>query len=106
LEAATPTELWVDDRLTGRVADRTPAGTVLDIDGFGLAGPRVHLSTVGDHNASNALLAFAAAWAQVGRDASIDRLLLALASFPGIGRRLEHKGEARGGVGCEEYRNT
>ena len=102
-EAPTSSELWVDDRLTGRVVERTPSGTVLDIDGFGLASQRVHLSTVGDHNASNALLAFAAAWDQVGRDASIDRLLLALASFPGIGRRLEHKGQARGVVVYDDY---
>ena len=34
---------------------------------------------------------------------SIDRLLLALSTFPGIGRRLERKGEARGVVVYDDY---
>ena len=96
-------ELWIDDRLTGSVIDRTPSGTVIEVDGFRESGQRVRLPTVGDHNASNALLALAAARDQAGRNQSIDRLLLALASFPGIGRRLERKGEARGVVVYDDY---
>jgi UDP-N-acetylmuramate--alanine ligase len=96
-------ELWIDDRLTGQVVERTPSGTFIEIAGFGASGHRVRLPTVGDHNAANALLALAAAWDQAGRNESIDRLLLALASFPGIGRRLERKGEARGVVVYDDY---
>ncbi|HET9852121.1 MAG TPA: cyanophycin synthetase [Candidatus Limnocylindrales bacterium] len=100
---AGASDLWIDDRLSGRVVDRTPGGTVVELDGFGATGQVVRLPTVGDHNASNALLALAAAWDQAGRGGSVDRLLLALSSFPGIGRRLERKGEARGVVVYDDY---
>jgi UDP-N-acetylmuramate--alanine ligase len=93
----------MDDRLSGRIVDRTPGGTVVEVDGFGATGQVVRLPTVGDHNASNALLALAAAWDQVGPEESVDRLLVALSSFPGIGRRLERKGEARGVVVYDDY---
>lgn len=96
-------ELWLDDRLTGRIVDRTAGGTVLELAGFRAAGHRLHLSTVGDHNASNGLLALAAVWQHAGAEESVDRLLLATASFPGIGRRLERKGEARGVVVYDDY---
>ena len=65
---------------------------------------RVHLPAVGDHNAVERLLALAAAAgaapdaAPSGRSAPV-----ALASFPGIGRRLERKGEARGVVVYDDY---
>ena len=95
--------LWMDDRIAGHIVDRTPDGTVLHVTAFGTAGELVRLPSVGDHNASNALLALAAAWDQAGRQASVDRLLLALSSFPGIGRRLERKGEARGVVVYDDY---
>ena len=108
-EAATragqePAELWIDSRLTGVVVDRTPTGTVLDVDGLAEGPRRVHLSTSGDHNASNALLAVAAAAAaEPGARQEADRLLWALANFPGIGRRLERKGEAHGVVVYDDY---
>jgi len=102
--AGGPAELWVDRRLTGHIVDRTPSGVVLDVEGLGGSTRRVHLSTAGDHNASNAMLALAAA---AGEDpepgGEIDRLVWALASFPGIGRRLERKGEARGVVVYDDY---
>ena len=96
-------QLWLDDRLTGRIVDRTASGTVLDLDGVRAGGHRLQLRTVGDHNATNALLALAAAWDQAGPGASVDRLLLATASFPGIGRRLERKGGAKGVVVYDDY---
>jgi UDP-N-acetylmuramate--alanine ligase len=97
-------DLLIDDRVVGEIVERAPAGTMIEIvDGLGSAGARVRLPTVGDHNASNALLALAAAWGQAGLDASADRLLTALASFPGIGRRLERKGEVRGVVVYDDY---
>ena len=99
-----PAELWIDRRVTGHVVERSPDGTVLDIDGLGGSTQRVRLSAAGDHNASNALLALAGAATQDpgGRD-GVDRLLLGLASFPGIGRRLERKGEAGGVVVYDDY---
>ena len=102
--APEPAELWLDGQVTGRIVERGAAGTVLDIDGLGQATHRVHLSAAGDHNASNALLALAAAASADprGRDA-VDRLLVGLASFPGIGRRLERKGEAKGVVVYDDY---
>ena len=102
--AAEPSELWIDRQLTGRVVDRTTDGIVLDIDGLGSSTRRVHLPAMGDHNASNALLALAAASSQApGARDDIDRLIWALGSFPGIGRRLERKGEARGVVVYDDY---
>src|SRR6185369_15045343 len=79
-------------------------GIVLDIDGLASSTRRVHLPATGDHNASNALLALvAAAAADPGGQADIDQLIWALTSFPGIGRRLELKGEARGVVVYDDY---
>jgi UDP-N-acetylmuramate--alanine ligase len=101
---ATSSPLVVDDRLNARILERTPEGTVLELtDGFGSDGQHLRLPTVGDHNASNALVALAAAWDQAGPGASIDRLLLATSSFPGVGRRLERKGEAAGVVVYDDY---
>ena len=99
-----PAELWIDQRITGQIIDRTPAGIDVDIDGLGSSTHRVHIPAVGDHNASNALLALAAAAGEdPGAPEAVDRLLVALASFPGIGRRLERKGEARGVVVYDDY---
>ena len=105
-EGAAPesSELWLDWRLTGRIVERNAGGTVLDVDGLASATRRIHLPTVGDHNASNALLALATA---TGEDpaghAAADRLVWGLTSFPGIGRRLERKGEAKGVVVYDDY---
>lgn len=99
-----PAELWIDRQVTGEVVDRTADGIVLDIDGVASSTRRVHLPVAGDHNASNALIALAAASAEdSGPRDDADRLLWALASFPGIGRRLERKGEARGVVVYDDY---
>ena len=102
--AAEPAELWIDSRLTAVVVERTQDGTVLEIDGLTDSTARIHLSSSGDHNASNALLALAAAATEdpAPREEA-DRLLWALANFPGIGRRLERKGEARGVVVYDDY---
>ncbi len=60
----------------------------------------VRIASAGRHNVANALLVVAAARA-VGVDprAALD----GLASFRGIGRRLERKGEARGVVVYDDY---
>ena len=99
-----PDELWMDRRVTGEIVERTPDGLVLDIEGLAASPRRVHLSAAGDHNAANALLTIATAAAREdGTGENADRLLWALGSFPGIGRRLERKGEARGVVVYDDY---
>jgi UDP-N-acetylmuramate--alanine ligase len=98
--------LLMDARLSGAVVDRAPDGMVLELDGTALGARRVHLSAAGDHNAANALVAFATALAAVPATAEpeiADRLLSGLATFPGIGRRLERKGEAKGVVVYDDY---
>jgi UDP-N-acetylmuramate--alanine ligase len=99
----------VDRRLSGTITDRTPQGTVLDIEGLTPGPRRIVLPTTGDHNATNALAALGAAMAVASSGGAFearpdaDRLLWALATFPGIGRRLERKGEAAGVVVYDDY---
>lgn len=93
----------VDQRISATIVERTPAGTVLDVEGVAQGVRRVHLPTVGDHNAINALAALGAAVSLADGEAEPDRLLWALSTFPGIGRRLERKGEARGVVVYDDY---
>jgi UDP-N-acetylmuramate--alanine ligase len=104
---AAPAELWLDANVSGRIVERNSDGTVLDVDGLPSTTRRVRLRAAGDHNASNALLALAAAAATAGSEQPaperVERLLWALASFPGIGRRLERKGEAKGVVVYDDY---
>ena len=94
--------LWIDSRLTGTVVERSTDGTVLEVAGLAATTRRVRLQLVGDQNAANALVALAAA-IEEGAGREIDRLLWALSSFPGISRRLERKGEARGVVVYDDY---
>lgn len=86
----------------GRIAAVTPAATTLEILGLDpLRGPLpVRLSTAGRHNAANALGVAAAALA-LGLDG--EAIAAGLASFPGVGRRLERKGEAGGVVVYDDY---
>ena len=102
---AGPTELWVDRRLTGVVVEATPDGITLDVGGLGETTHRAQIHMAGAHNAGNALVALAAAVVVgPGQDADlVDRLLWALGTFPGVGRRLERKGEARGVVVYDDY---
>ena len=92
--------------LLGRISASTPSGTDLELHGLypltgGLAASLiVHLPTAGRHNAGNAL-GVAGAAMQVG--ASTMDILAGLASFPGVGRRLERKGEAGGVVVFDDY---
>ncbi len=88
--------------LLGRVTGTAPDGTALEIHGLDpLAGPlRVRLPTAGRHNAANAL-AVAGAAAALG--VSPPAIVTGLASFAGVGRRLERKGEARGVVVYDDY---
>ena len=88
--------------LLGRIVSADPDGTDLEILGLDpLAGPqRVRLRTAGRHNAANALGVAGAALALGVTPAAI---LAGLASFNGVGRRLERKGEAAGVVVYDDY---
>ena len=88
--------------LVGRIVESDPAGTTLEIVGLesGNAPLRARLSSAGRHNAANALgVAAAAAALGVEPRAIAD----ALGTFPGVGRRLERKGEAAGVVVYDDY---
>jgi UDP-N-acetylmuramate--alanine ligase len=100
-----PEALWIDGRVSANILERSSSGMVLDVDGLGSSPRRIHLPVMGTHNVSNGMLAAAGAAALNARpdDESADRLLWALASFPGIGRRLERKGEARGVAVYDDY---
>ena len=88
--------------LLGRIVASGPGGT--DLEMYGLdpqAGPLVApLATAGRHNAANALGVAAAALAL---DVPAQAILAGLASFTGVGRRLERKGERRGVVVYDDY---
>jgi UDP-N-acetylmuramate--alanine ligase len=88
--------------LLGRVIGSDPAGTTLELHGLDpLAGPMTtRLATAGRHNAANAL-AVAAAASQLG--IVPEQIAMHLATFRGIGRRLERKGEAAGVVVYDDY---
>ena len=90
------------DVVLGRVVRADPDGTEVEIHGLDpLAGPlRVRLPTAGRHNAANALSVAGAALA-LGVPAGA--ILAGLATFPGVGRRLERKGEAGGVVVYDDY---
>ena len=87
----------------GRIFEAAPDGTRLGI-GLDPADPTLVLEAriqlAGRHNASNALGVAAAASVLGLSPAAIAR---GLESFPGVGRRLERKGEARGVVVYDDY---
>jgi UDP-N-acetylmuramate--alanine ligase len=86
----------------GRILGSDPQGTNLELHGLDpLRGPiAVRLPTAGRHNAANAL-GVAACAAALG--ASPTAVAAGLASFGGVGRRLERKGEAAGVVVYDDY---
>jgi UDP-N-acetylmuramate--alanine ligase len=88
--------------LLGRVRHAGPAGTVVEIVGLDqLAGPlSVELPTVGRHNVANAIGVAGAAQAL---GLTPGEIAAGLASFPGIGRRLERKGELAGVAVYDDY---
>jgi UDP-N-acetylmuramate--alanine ligase len=65
----------------------------------------VRLSIPGRHNVANATMALAALWAAGAgkRLPGVEELAAALASFPGMARRLERKGERHGAVVYDDY---
>jgi UDP-N-acetylmuramate--alanine ligase len=88
--------------LLGRIAAADPAGTSVELYSRALLGePRtIHLATAGRHNVANALGVLAAARVL---DVSADPALEGLASFEGVGRRLERKGEVAGVAVYDDY---
>jgi UDP-N-acetylmuramate--alanine ligase len=88
--------------LLGRIVATAPTSTSLEIHGLeGAVGHlTVELPTAGRHNAANALgVAGAAAAARVAAGA----IATGLATFAGVGRRLERKGEARDIAVYDDY---
>jgi UDP-N-acetylmuramate--alanine ligase len=86
----------------GRITASDPTSTTLEVLGLDpLAGlVPVRLATAGRHNAANALAVVGAASALGLEPAAI---VAGLATFAGVGRRLERKGEARGVLVFDDY---
>ena len=88
--------------ILGRIGATDAEWTTLEVQGLDpLAGLRsARLGLVGRHNAANALgVAGAAALLGLGADQIVD----GLASFPGVGRRLERLGTAGGVTVYDDY---
>jgi len=88
--------------LLARIVDASPGWTTLEIHGLDPNGDPtvVRLPTAGRHNAANALCV-AAGGVRLGL--ATDEIVAGLAGFPGIGRRLERKGETSGVVVYDDY---
>ncbi|HSK51718.1 MAG TPA: cyanophycin synthetase [Clostridia bacterium] len=88
--------------LLARIAAAEPDGTAIELYSRALLGePRaVRIATAGRHNVANALGVVGAS-AVLGLDTTA--VLDGLAGFPGVGRRLERKGEAAGVAVYDDY---
>jgi len=88
--------------LLARIVEAGPEGTLLEFAGVGTddraLAARIRLA--GRHNAANAL---GVAGAALTLGVRPDALAAGLASFQGVGRRLERKGEGRGVVVYDDY---
>jgi len=74
-----------------------PEGTTLEVPELGSS---IRISLAGRHNAANALAVAGAAGAL---GIGVEAISEGLATFPGVGRRLERKGEAHGVVIYDDY---
>ncbi len=84
----------------GRIVSEDPDGTVMAIR-FGDQAPiTLRLATAGRHNASNALGVAGAAWTL---GVPVGTIVDGLASFTGVGRRLERLGETAGVIVFDDY---
>lgn len=88
---------WV----TARITDAAPDATAIEVRVDGGEPRSVRLASAGRHNVRNALCVLGAALLVDGVDEA--RALEGLASFSGVGRRLERKGEAAGAVVYDDY---
>ena len=88
--------------LLGRIVAADAGGTTLELHGLDpLAGATtIRLATAGRHNAANAL---AVAGAALSLGVAPERIAAGIATFGGVGRRLERKGEAAGVVVYDDY---
>ena len=88
--------------LLGRIVRRDPESTTVEIHGLDeVRGPLVaRLPTAGRHNAANAL---GVAGAALSAGLEPDAIVAGLASFAGVGRRLERKGGASGVLVFDDY---
>lgn len=88
--------------LSATVEAESPIGTAIIVAGeaFPLGKVRIALRTAGRHNVANALGVLGAALA-LGTPP--DAAIAGLATFEGVGRRLERKGEAGGVVVYDDY---
>jgi UDP-N-acetylmuramate--alanine ligase len=89
------------DVLVGSIVVADATGTTLRLEGGGLAEPLIaRLRLAGRHNACNAL---GVAGAALILGVQPSAVAAGLASFGGVGRRLERKGEGRGVVVYDDY---
>ena len=88
--------------LVGRVTSLAPNSTALEVTGLrpDVVPTVVRLGTAGRHNAANAL---GVAGAALELGIAPDAIVAGLASFEGVGRRLERTGEAAGVVVYDDY---
>ena len=88
--------------LLGRIAAADATGTSVELYSRAMLGePRtIHLATAGRHNVANALGVIAAVRVL---DVPADPALDGVASFEGVGRRLERKGEVAGVAVYDDY---
>jgi UDP-N-acetylmuramate--alanine ligase len=87
--------------LTGAIVEASSMGTTIRLQGGGLAEPlSIRLRLAGRHNVANAI---GVAGAALTLGVTPHAVAAALASFEGVGRRLERKGEGRGVVVYDDY---
>jgi UDP-N-acetylmuramate-alanine ligase len=90
--------------LVGRLVDVGAAGATADVLGPGIGGlpgpATVRTPLPGRHLLLDGLVALAAA---IACGAEPERVLPAFATFPGVGRRMELKGDVRGVVVLDDY---
>jgi UDP-N-acetylmuramate--alanine ligase len=98
--AAQATGAGAAPTVLGRIVSEDPDGTVVAIRFGDLAPLTVRLATAGRHNVSNALGVAGAAWTS---GLPVATIVDGLASFAGVGRRLERLGETGGVVVFDDY---
>jgi UDP-N-acetylmuramate--alanine ligase len=92
----------VEADLRGSISASEPDGTTVEVRGLDAGGrtTTIRLPSAGRHNVANALCVAGAAMS-LGIDPST--IVRGLETFPGVGRRLERKGEASGVVVYDDY---
>jgi UDP-N-acetylmuramate--alanine ligase len=101
LPIPTSTALGPGRPLLGRITSSDGGGTDLEIDGLGTAErARTRTGLVGSHMAVDGLVALAVA-VEIGVPA--EQALRSMATFLGVGRRLELKGDVGGIVVLDDY---